>query len=275
MTKPNIIMPVVAESTRGKRVSVSTNVVPVVSGVLYYELMVAWHATMDEKTMKMYNDKIFKEVDKNFGKYMDGRASAMPTKYHHVYEWNQVGKRNGRLWKMRKRQTSKTNMAIRYDFLTSKRPAPINPILLQPGPSGKVVKRTSIFKNKAFVMEEGLPVTMRPKNGRWLAIPRNSNFTSGRNILFSQGPVTVRNPGGVATKFAFSRTFSGYFSSGLATKDLNRGRVLQTPARITKKAGENIPSAISGVRTSRGLDKNFIDSIAQSRVEMYAQGEYR
>ena len=115
---------------------------------------------------------------------------------------------------------------------------------------------------------------MRPKNGQWLAIPRSSSFGVGRNIMFSQGPITVYNPGGIGTKFSFAKAFSGYFSSGLAVKELNRGKVLQTPARITKKAGENVPSAIAGVRTSRGVDKNFIDSIARQRVEMFARREY-
>ena len=261
----------------GRDIKIETNVTEAVSGVLYYELMTFWYAGVDPAAMRKYNDKIFNNVNKNFNKYMDQRARALPTKYHHVYEWNMIGRPGGRLWKLRKRNSGNASMEIRYDFLTSKVRAPIHPLLAKAGPTGKRVTKSTIFKNKAYVMEEGIPVTIRPKNGKYLAIPNIYGFdptTRRGDVIFTQGPVVVKQPGGPGVKYSFAKTFSGYFSSGLAVKDLQNSRALDTPARITKKAGEDIPSAIYKVSSSRGVDKDFIAGIARRNVEKYERGEY-
>lgn len=274
MARPDIATPIVQPKRSGGKITTETNLVSAVSGTLFYELMVFWYAIGDDRAMSRYNDKIFEKLKKNYGKYLDGKARAMPRQYHHVYEWNMLGKEAGRLWKLTKRNSGKNTMDIKYQFIQSKRVAPIDPILRTPGPTGKVVKKSSVFKNKAFVMEENLPVTMRPKNGKWLAIPNRFVFSPGKNIMFSRGPVTVRNPGGNDTKYSFAKTFNGYFASGLAVKDLKASGVLDTPARITKRAGENVPSAIARASFSRGVDKEFIARLAQAEVEAQAGREY-
>ncbi len=275
MAKPDIFVPTGVGLGRGRQITTDTNLVAAVSGTLYYQLMVFWHAIGDDRAQEKYNDKVYDVFSENFGRYMDAKARAMPKKYHHVYEWSQVGQQNGRLWRL-KRNKDRDGISVRYTFVQSKRVAPIHPVLREPGPTGKVVKRSAIFRNKAFVMEEGLPVTVRRRGARWLAIPAQSMlvFSPGKNIIFSKGPVTIPNPGGNDTKLSFARTFSGYFSSGLAMKELKSSGVLDTPARITKRAGENVPSAISRATFSRGVDKQLIDRLAEAEVSVQAGREY-
>lgn len=271
--KPNVSTPSPLPKG-GKNIQIDTNLVEAVSGVLYYELMAYWYSVASPQAMRQYNNKIFKAVDINYGKYLDQKARVLPKSYHHVYEWNMLGKKEGRLWKLRKRNSSDSSMEIRYDFLTSKKVAPINPKLATPGPTGKRVTRSSIFKNKAYVMEEGIPVHIKLKQAQFLAIPNIYGFNGRGDIIFSKGPITVQQPGGPGVKYSFAKTFSGYFSSGLAVKELNAGKVLQTPARLTQKVGEDVPSAIYKASVRRGVDKNFIEDIARRNAEKYGREEY-
>lgn len=249
------------------RVKVDTNLEQAVMGTLNYELDVFWYANVDEKSMRRYNEKIFKHLNSNFGKYLDAKASVQKDKYHHVYEWRGLGRKESRLWRLSKVQTSPSSMNIKYYFVNSTKVADIHPSLKIPGPSGKFVKRSTVFKKKAYVMEEGLPVTVRRKGARWLAIPVKYDFTGKGNIMFSRGPVTVRNPGGVNVRYSFAKTFAGYFSSGLAIKQLSDSGALQTTARITKRAGENVPSAIYGATARSGVSRSFVRNLAKASVE--------
>jgi hypothetical protein len=273
MIKPDVATPR-TPTTSGRNIKIESNLTAAVSGTLYYELMAAWYSIGDEAAMRKYNDKIFKSVSKNFGRYLDARAAVMPKKYHHVYEWGAVGNPGSRLWRLQKRNTGNDRMMIRYDFLTSKRVAPIHPSLQQPGPSGKFVKKSTVFKNKAFVMENGIPVTIRPKTAKWLAIPSTFDLKSKATITFSRGPVRIQNPGGSGVRFSFAQTFGGYFSSGLAVKQLNSDGTIQTPARLTRRVGEDVPSAIYKFSARRGVDKQMIDQLAQMNVRKYMMGEY-
>lgn len=249
------------------RIDVDTNLEQRVTGTLNYELDVFWYANVDEKSMRRYNEKIFKHLERNFGKYLDAKARLEKSKYHHVYEWRGVGNKNDRLWRMSKVQNGPSSMRIKYNFVNSRRVADIHPSLATPGPSGKMVTKSAVFRRKAYVMEEGLPVTVRRKTANWLAIPVKYEFTGQGNIKFSKGPVTVRNPGGQNVRYSFARTFSGYFSSGLAVKQLSDSGALQTTARITKRAGENIPSAIRGATARSSMSRAAIKGLARTSVE--------
>lgn len=77
-----------------------------------------------------------------FGEYIDQMARSNPHMLHHVYEWNMVGVREGRLFDLR---ITPTNMGstITYEFLKS----------VMPNDNGVV------FADKAQVMEDGNPVS--------------------------------------------------------------------------------------------------------------------
>jgi hypothetical protein len=123
-------------------------------------------------------------------------------------------------------------------------------------------------------MENGIPVTIRPKTAKWLAIPSTFDLKSKATITFSKGPVRIQNPGGPGVRFSFAQTFNGYFSSGLAVKHLTADGTMQTPARLTRKVGEDVPSAIYKFSSRRGVDKATIDRLAQMNARKYMMGEY-
>jgi HK97 family phage major capsid protein len=104
-----------------------------------------------------------------FDLWLDAQAQLDPVALQHVYEWPQeyhhyretVGNPAYRLWQHTLSGVASSAEAS-FNFLPSHRPSPINPILLEPGPTGKTVKpNIHVFVWKAQVMEYGLPVDIR------------------------------------------------------------------------------------------------------------------
>lgn len=130
-------------------------------------------------------------------KYIDSSARTNPQVLHHVYEWGQVGSPSGRLFVLRAK-TSKRVIHIYGRFL----------------PSRSMTERMTVpFKNKAQVMEDGISVTITPKNSDVLAFEHNGDMVFTRNSIY------VEHPGGPEVENSFGRTvdefFDGYFSNGL------------------------------------------------------------
>jgi hypothetical protein len=249
------------------RFSVTSNAPQKISQTLYYELMVGYH-TFTDKQMEKWTGRVWNELETYFGQYIDAQAASNPKRLHHVYEWGSVGMPQGRLWKLKRMKSTGGAFKISYGFVQSRRVAPIADVLKTPGPTGKVVKKTAVFKNKAFVMEMGIPVVNKPKTGRYLAFPANN----ARGIAFSNRPVRIAYPGGVATKFAFARSFSGFFRSGLAMKYLKP--TLNKPVKVMKRAGERVPATITAPRFSKGISQSAIEQMARFRVEQESLGVY-
>lgn len=249
------------------RFSITSNAPQKISQTLYYELMVAHH-TFTDKQMEKWTGAVWRDLEKYFGQYIDAQAASNPKRLHHVYEWGLVGAPNGRLWRLKRLSSKGGAFKIGYGFVQSRRMAPIAESLKTPGPSGKYVKKSGVFKNKAFVMEMGIPVINKPKTGRYIAFQANN----ARGIAFSNRPVRIAYPGGVATKFAFARSFSGFFRSGLATKYLKP--TLNKPVKVMKRAGQNVPATITAPRFSRGISQSAVEQMAKFRVEQEAMGLY-
>jgi hypothetical protein len=133
-------------------------------------------------------------------------ARSAKKSFHHVYEWNQVGRESGRLFRIIKRQGGSGSASIYYRFNNSKKRSPISADLRVPGKTGKSVGRSGIFKRKAEVMESGSPVS----------------FTTTRNIAFSPRgggivfippgkTINIMNPGGPATSGSFQSHFISWW----------------------------------------------------------------
>ena len=67
------------------------------------------------------------------------------------------------------------------------------------------------FYNKASIMENGIPVLIKPKRTAL-------RFRAGGEEVFTRRPVNVRNPGGEEVQGSFERTFDefmrNYFTQG-------------------------------------------------------------
>jgi hypothetical protein len=155
--------------------------------------------------------------------FIDSNARVNPDMLHHIYEWNQTGSPNARLYNI-SYTTSNLGLSFKSSFSQST--------------SIKNGSRTP-FYDKARIMEQGIPITIRPKNAQVLA------FEENEETVFTKGPVRIDNPGGSQVEGGFEKVFDMFFNryfsqaflrvSGIAKylenpqvykKDMNAGKSL-------------------------------------------------
>jgi hypothetical protein len=172
-----------------------------------------------------------------FDLWLDNKATNSPHEFMHVYEWPQhfrayeetVGNSAYRLW-AHKFTGKSSDASAGFIFLPSTRPTPVDPILLKPGPGGRVVKHgVHVFHFKATVMEYGLPVDITPKLAQYLAYVisaskgggtdgdplRRPNMPEeqGGDVMLSKGPVHIDSAGGGKTTHKFTTAFKEFYDS--------------------------------------------------------------
>ena len=120
--------------------------------------------------------------------YVDVSARGNPAALHHVYEWSQTGSPSARLFDINY-TVSNLGLSINSTFRQS-----------------RTVRQDSHtpFYNKAKIMEEGIPVTIKPKKSSVLV------FTEEGETVFTKSPIVVRNPGGDRVQGSFERTMDEF-----------------------------------------------------------------
>jgi hypothetical protein len=201
---------------------------------------------------------IFTVTGENFVKAADRYARMNPKKMHHVYEWGKIGEPTGRLFTLERISVLNGSLLINTNFLPSKMPVPINPELLLPGPTGKIVTRRSIFSDKAKVMEEGQSVTFTAQ--------RILSFVGDNGLVFIKPgtQVNILTPGGRGVKGSFSEfllqwyTENGYSileNSGLYERISNDVSAALSSSRASINT---VKMAVAGAVVSMGLDQEVI-----------------
>lgn len=155
-----------------------------------------------------------------FDYHMDALYAAAPDMFHHVYDWNSLGGRQGgmnRLWRHDLIGTGASRNAS-WSWIASKKPVPTpteranNPndpmSSLPPEQIAKFSNRTYFFYWKAPVMEFGRPVSIEPKYGKVIAFP---TWDPESPIVFSKG-LRVIDPGGDKTTGAFTAAWTSWWS---------------------------------------------------------------
>lgn len=127
------------------------------------------------------------EVMKQF---IDSNARVNPDMLHHIYEWNQTGSPSARLYDI-SYTTSNLGLSFRSSFSQST--------------SIKNGSRTP-FYDKARIMEEGIPVVIRPRVAQALAFEENGE------MVFTKSEVRVDNPGGTEVQGGFEKVFDMFFN---------------------------------------------------------------
>ena len=122
--------------------------------------------------------------------FIDSNARVNPDMLHHIYEWHQTGSPSARLYDI-SYTTSNLGLSFKSSFSQST--------------SIKNGSRTP-FYDKARIMEEGIPVTIRPKVAQVLA------FEDNGETVFTRGPVQVLNPGGTEVEGGFEKVFDMFFN---------------------------------------------------------------
>ena len=201
-----------------------------VSAFVYYQANVVSKLTSNKMFQNRFSEVIFNQIDKDFGEYIDAMARGKSKSFHHVYEWNKVGNKTGRLFKLNKLSQNGLSFKLDYEFTLSKSAVP-----------NKHSKRRHVFKNKAAVMEAGMPLTIAPKAAQRLVFESN-----GILIVMPKGAsVTVRRPGGASVKNQFGLAYSRFFSGQLVGASIRKsgfqnifrekmGKALKPPSNIKK-----------------------------------------
>jgi hypothetical protein len=148
------------------------------------------------KGKKIFFDNLGKSTIFALGQYIDSEARSNRSALHHVYEWYQTGSPESRLFDINY-TVSNLGLSINSTFRQSR----------------TIQADSNVpFYNKAKIMEEGIPVVVKPKKNSVL------RFYQGGETVFVKKPITIRNPGGEEVQGSFERTFDEfmqrYFTQG-------------------------------------------------------------
>jgi hypothetical protein len=160
------------------------------------------------KTLGMQTVEVMKE-------FIDSNARVNPQMLHHIYEWNQTGSPEARLYDI-SYTVSNLGLSFKSSFSQSK--------------SIKDGSRRP-FYDKARIMENGIPVTIRPKIAQVLAFEENGE------TVFTRGPIEVLNPGGTEVQGGFEKTFDMFFNKYFSQAFLRTsgiGKYLENPQAYKK-----------------------------------------
>jgi hypothetical protein len=160
-----------------------------------------------------------KIISKYFEAYLDHLARADSSTYHHIYEFGMTGDKNSRLFKSKIR-----NGSISYSFIDASRPN----------------ANGYMFAKKAFVMEQGDPIDIYPRQAQFLVYDLNGETVFSKHSY-------VRNPGGDNVSGAFQSAFTSFFNSNLPDKALKEFGFYTT---IINKIGSETNSVAPIVRAA-------------------------
>lgn len=156
--------------------------------------------------------------------YVDICAKSDPQALHHVYEWNKTGSPSARLFDI--------------DYTVSN---------LGLSMFGKFKQSTSIkngstvpFYNKAYIMENGIPVTIKPNKSKVLV------FEANGDTVFTSSEISIDNPGGDEVAGSFEKTIDEFIlryfkqsflrASGLYDY-LNKPKLFKTNFNVGSRSG--------------------------------------
>lgn len=193
---------------------------------------------------------VFTITAEKFVLAVDKYARANPKRMHHVYEWGQIGQVEGRLFVLVRSSVLEGTVLIDSQFLPSKLPVPVNPQLLIPGSTGKVVTKKSIFKYKADVMEKGNPVSFTAE--------KILSFVGSDGLVFIKPGTTVNilNPGGVGTKHAFADFFIAWYTDFAGSAIDSSG--------LYERLSQDIAIALNGNRANINTVKSAVIASIES-----------
>jgi hypothetical protein len=184
------------------------SIIAQISAVIYYKSMVMAELETSKSFKARFNQIVFDQVEKDFGDYVDAQARIKPKSLHHVYEWQKTGNKENRLFRLNKIESLDLGFGVSYKFNQSKTAV-----------TNKYSKRKYVFKNKAEIMEKGIPVVVSPRFAERLVFDSGLGYT----VYMPKGAsVTITRPGGVAAKQSFDTAYKRFFSSNLVNISIKK-----------------------------------------------------
>lgn len=220
-----------------------------ISAFIYYQAHVVAKLSKHKGFINKFQKTIFTQIDKDFGEYMDAQARTKYRSLHHVYEWKKTGEKSARLFKLKALPSDELSFKIETNFLPSKSFA---------ASSGN---RRHVFKEKAMVMERGMPLKISPRFAERLVFEFN-----GMTVFMPKGQsVTVKRPGGPGVKNQFMLHHSLFFTGQLVSRSIKRSGFQKIFNEAITKALRT-PSNIKTVRYS--FSPNTIRTQADTALTM-------
>lgn len=229
---------------------IKESLVAQISAYMYYQANVLAKLSTNQEFQQMFSKVIFNQIDKDFGEYIDSLARSKPKSLHHVYEWKRVGSKNARLFKLNKLSQEGLSFKIGFEYQISKTAVP-----------NSFSKRRHVFKNKAAVMEAGMPLKIAPRASQRLVFEYG-----GTTVFMPKGAsVTVKRPGGAAAKNQFTLAYSRFFNGNLVNASIKRSGFQNIFGQKLKQALK-IPADIKKVQYK--FSANRIRSEADSELAL-------
>lgn len=206
MTAASGLERLMVQST-AKNTNIRDTSVAQISAAIYYKSSVISKLSSNTAFQEKFRRVIFNQIEVDFGNYLDSQARSKPKTLHHVYEWKKVGVKEGRLFKLKSDKESGLSFKITYDFLQSKTNVP-----------SKRGNKKYKFANKAFIMENGVPVKISPRAAERLVFE-----VDGYTVFMPKGAsVTVSKPGGGKATGRFRIAYAQFFTGQLVNESIRR-----------------------------------------------------
>ena len=208
--------------------AIKDSTVAQISAALFYKTNVMAKLTGNAQFQSAFRNVIFDQLQVDFGDYIDAKARTAPRSFHHVYEWGRVGENEARLFELKKLPSDGLSLKVNYELLDSQSFVP-----------SENSNNKHVFVKKASIMEEGKTVVIAPRFSERLVFD-----VDGYTVFMPKGQsVTVKKPGGAATKNAFFSQYRYFFTGQLVNMSIKKSgfqklfnsslsRALGVPAQI-------------------------------------------
>jgi hypothetical protein len=214
--------------------AIKDSTVAQISAALFYKTNVMAKLASNSQFQAAFRNVIFDQVAIDFGDYVDAKARTSPKAFHHVYEWGRTGDDEARLFKLKKLPADGLSLKINYELIDSKSFVP-----------SENSNTKHVFVKKASVMEEGKTVVIAPRFSERLVFDVN-----GYTVFMPKGEsVTVRKPGGAATKNSFFSAYRYFFTGQLVNMSIKKSG-FQKLFNSSLSRALGVPSQVKTVKYS-------------------------
>jgi hypothetical protein len=178
-------------------------------------------ATVSPMALTEIGKAVFTITTKAFIRDLSLAAKTDPKKYHHLYEWNEIGRPSSKLFLIKRTNVQYGKLKITFIPIKSSKPVPIKSKLLEPGTTGKSVNSHYIFKNKMEIMESNTPIHIVTKNTIVFLNKENGLVFVPKNKI-----INILHPGGQATTNSL-RNFSEIWYNTRSETVINNSRIIK------------------------------------------------
>lgn len=230
--------------------NIHESIVAQVSAAIYYKAAVVSKLSTNKAFQNKFRKVIYNQISLDFGNYIDSQARSKPKSLHHVYEWNKTGKPESRLFKLNLIESEGISFKLTYEFKMSKSNVP-----------SKRGAAKYKFANKAFIMENGIPVRIAPKAAKRLVFE-----IDGQVVFMPIGAsVVVSRPGGKAATNQFRLAYVRFFKGNLVNESIKKSG-FQNIFNAGMNKSLRVPAGIKKVQYS--FSPNTIKNQADAALEL-------